>query len=100
MYPSNVVKPAAYFFYFPGTSKLTGYPNGSTSTPFDGAFKADYESDGRHFDGVNMAFADGHVKWLKVAKVFAEAQACPSAKESSATHLPCAWDPFSDNSSR
>lgn len=29
---------------------------------------------GRHFEGVNMAFADGHVKWLKIGVVSAEAR--------------------------
>jgi prepilin-type N-terminal cleavage/methylation domain-containing protein/prepilin-type processing-associated H-X9-DG protein len=29
---------------------------------------------GRHFDGMNMAFADGHVKWLKTTVVVAEAR--------------------------
>jgi prepilin-type N-terminal cleavage/methylation domain-containing protein/prepilin-type processing-associated H-X9-DG protein len=28
---------------------------------------------GRHFDGANIAFADGHVKWLKTATISAEA---------------------------
>lgn len=27
---------------------------------------------GRHFDGVNVNFADGHAKWLKTATVYAE----------------------------
>ncbi len=29
---------------------------------------------GRHFDGVNMAFADGHVKWLKSSEVVTQAK--------------------------
>lgn len=28
---------------------------------------------GRHLDGVNVMFADGHVKWLKTDKVHTEA---------------------------
>ena len=30
---------------------------------------ANNTTDLRHFDGVNVAFADGHVKWLKSEKV-------------------------------
>ena len=54
--------------YIPGIGKL-----GSTCAP--GATGADYEDDcktGRHFDGVNVAFADGHAKWLKTSVVMAE----------------------------
>jgi prepilin-type processing-associated H-X9-DG protein len=35
--------------------------------------KSDCER-GRHFGGVTVAFADGHVKWLKTSKVAAEAK--------------------------
>ena len=35
--------------------------------------QSDFES-GRHFGGVNIAFADGHAKWLKTATVMSEAQ--------------------------
>jgi len=53
---------------------------------------------GRHFDGVNMAFADGHVKWLKSSKVFNEARNCGSdCRNLSATHTPTvksAWNPY------
>jgi prepilin-type processing-associated H-X9-DG protein len=27
---------------------------------------------GRHLGGINMAFADGHVKWLSTSTVYAE----------------------------
>jgi len=46
--------------------------------------RPDFES-GRHFGGVNIAFADGHAKWLKSEKVIAEAN-YTSAGEASA------WD--------
>lgn len=42
---------------------------------------------GRHFDGVNMLFADGHVKWLKSSVVMKEARDYFIAEE------PSAWNP-------
>lgn len=41
---------------------------------------------GRHFDGVNVAFADGHAKWLKSATVIQEAKKL-------APDLNGAWNP-------
>ncbi len=35
--------------------------------------------DGRHFGGVNMAFIDGHVKWMQSSVVAAQAQVCGSS---------------------
>lgn len=59
-----------------GTSSKPGYLPGNgqvISTTVDlGDFEPDFES-GRHFGGVNMAFVDGHVKWLKSTEVRAEA---------------------------
>lgn len=49
-----------------------------------GWYESDFNS-GRHFGGVNMAFADGHVKWLKSETVWKE------AKSGSA------WDPTADH---
>lgn len=37
---------------------------------------------GRHFQGVNVAFADGHVKWLKSSKVQADALKYAAGKSS------------------
>src|SRR5690606_30998558 len=34
------------------------------------------ERNGRHFDGVNLAYADGHAKWLKSSIVYNEARKC------------------------
>jgi prepilin-type N-terminal cleavage/methylation domain-containing protein/prepilin-type processing-associated H-X9-DG protein len=33
---------------------------------------------GRHFDGLNALYADGHVKWLNAKKVYQEAKNCKS----------------------
>ena len=54
-------------YYLPGAG-IAGNPCNTTITNA----KADCEN-GRHFDGVNVAFADGHVKWLKSSVLYAEA---------------------------
>jgi prepilin-type processing-associated H-X9-DG protein len=68
----------------PGTA---AYNTGS------GTVSAAYQSDwknGRHFDGLNMTFADGHAKWLKSSIVAQEAINWGSGK-------PNAWDPHNPN---
>lgn len=55
--------------YLPGTGDV-----GTTNcTAADSFYQSDCQS-GRHFGGVNMTFADGHVKWLKTSTVVAEAK--------------------------
>ncbi len=61
---------ANYGNYLPGIGDL-GNDCAATSTYAN--LKSDCES-GRHLGGVNMAFADGHVKWLKTSIVTAEAR--------------------------
>lgn len=70
----GVTSPANTYWYLPGTADLVG----GTSPFASGANQKndpDYQS-GRHFNGVNVAFADGHVKWLKAETVFREAEKC------------------------
>lgn len=57
--------------YFPGLG-LVGAACATVAAPWQ-VMQSDCQS-GRHFGGVNMAFADGHVKWLKVDAVSAEAR--------------------------
>lgn len=45
---------------------------------------------GRHFDGVNVAFADGHSKWLKTSTLMAEARKCSG----NCTGSDSAWNPL------
>jgi prepilin-type processing-associated H-X9-DG protein len=69
--PASSDAKAQYGNYVPGLGEL-----GSSCTPGSSSYDdlvADCQS-GRHFGGVNMAFADGHVKWLKTAVVSAEAK--------------------------
>jgi prepilin-type N-terminal cleavage/methylation domain-containing protein/prepilin-type processing-associated H-X9-DG protein len=60
------------FNYIPGTAECTGNPTGRY-TPITGVLLTDYQK-GRHFNGVSVAFADGHVKWLKSEIVCTEAK--------------------------
>lgn len=59
------VSPARQWEWLPGNGLLdASYCNAVTNaTNLKDCMR------GRHFDGVNVAFADGHVKWLKLAKV-------------------------------
>ena len=69
-YRGNIERPNGSI-YLPGTG-----PGSAVDLPAQTAAVSDYaKSDfgsGRHFDGVNMAFADGHVKFLKSEVVYAE----------------------------
>ena len=60
-----------YSYWHPGGSACAGWTNGvATSNLSSGASPAtDWSYIGRHNDGGNMLFVDGHVKWLKAASV-------------------------------
>jgi len=74
-------------YYLPGIGKSGGSCGPASASP-----DADADCDsGRHFTGVNMAFADGHVKWLKSSVVVVQ------AKRNSASQAN-AWNPKTDNS--
>jgi prepilin-type N-terminal cleavage/methylation domain-containing protein/prepilin-type processing-associated H-X9-DG protein len=88
--PSDATTPGSDYF-IPGTDELTTDPTFGVSAASQ-AKKKDYET-GRHFDGVNVAYADGHVKWLKSDKVYAEA-----VKYNATTHPQSNWDPEANNS--
>lgn len=55
--------------YIPGTGNLPGVGGSITDTNL----KNDFEN-GRHFQGVNVAYADGHVKWIQSEKLYTEAK--------------------------
>ena len=59
--------------YIPGVDECTGNPTGGSATALAGVYLDDYQT-GRHFDGVNVGFADGHAKWLKSSTVCSEAK--------------------------
>ncbi len=67
MHANWVKATAGSYWYLPGTGEV-GVAMGSLATAYQDDFRK-----GRHFDGVNMGFADGHVKWLKTSEVLREA---------------------------
>lgn len=67
--PSKVITPEGGQGYLPGSGDAGGTYGLSASPP------RDWQS-GRHFGGVNVAFADGHVKWLKSSLVYRQAAIC------------------------
>lgn len=64
--------------YLPGIGQLQA--GGCAAIAAYENFIGDCKS-GRHFGGINMAFADGHVKWLKVETVSVEALKFSSSAE-------------------
>jgi prepilin-type N-terminal cleavage/methylation domain-containing protein/prepilin-type processing-associated H-X9-DG protein len=71
--------------FLPGSAPYGAGGDYASSTPpsnFSDGERADFES-GRHFGGVNVAFADGHVKWIKSDIVYQEAVKCGSG---------CSWN--------
>jgi prepilin-type processing-associated H-X9-DG protein len=87
-HPSEALTPGGQNAFLPGGGPHTtgNLPAGTPSYKID-----DFEG-GRHFGGVNMGFADGHVKWLKSEVVVAEA-----AKFNRLTPQVSAWDPRTNN---
>lgn len=81
-------------YYLPGSGDAGLQPDSSIPPSIDGVwFQSDYQS-GRHFGGVNMAFADGHVKWLSSEKVIAEARTYDHANHATTSN----WDPLNPGS--
>jgi prepilin-type N-terminal cleavage/methylation domain-containing protein/prepilin-type processing-associated H-X9-DG protein len=90
--PASVVAPSGQWNYLPGTGDL--------GVAYSGTINADLQNDymsGRHFGGVSVAFADGHVKWLSSKVVLDEAGKCTSCAGSNPS-IPdvgdSAWNPF------
>ncbi len=75
--------------WLPGSGDLGATGHYATSPPPDW-------KEGRHFDGVNMAFADGHAKWLKSSVVFQEAKKCTLCSYGYTTPptYDSAWNPY------
>ncbi len=67
---NNVLAPSNLYFV-PGSKAYVAaaYQNIVTSTPQ----RSDFEN-GRHFNGVNVVFADGHAKWQRSNELISEAQ--------------------------
>jgi prepilin-type N-terminal cleavage/methylation domain-containing protein/prepilin-type processing-associated H-X9-DG protein len=70
--PGDATNPRDAFWYTPGACGPTGVGAPSGGVYLSGFNLSDCQT-GRHLDGINMAFADGHVKWLKNTVVKVEA---------------------------
>lgn len=71
-------------WYIPGTASFAASGKAPSASN-----EADWKN-GRHFDGINMAFANGHAKWLKSAIVGQQAVDMRAGK-------PSAWNPADSN---
>jgi prepilin-type N-terminal cleavage/methylation domain-containing protein/prepilin-type processing-associated H-X9-DG protein len=80
-----VKNPAVSFWYLPGAAKYVADPG------FTGFTATDFQSEGRHFDGNNVLFADGHVKWVKTATLWNEDAAFAAGSYADTTQS--AWNP-------
>lgn len=96
--PSAYVGDAVGASILPGTQAINGpMAAGSAGSGFsnaanDAAIRVDY-ANGRHFHGVNVAFCDGHVKWLQSSTLIREA-----SKFNGSGNSISAWDPRTNNS--
>ena len=69
--PANSTVTPNYGAYIPGVGSL-GAACPVANNGYD--ILQDDCKEGRHLGGINMAFADGHVKWLKINVVSAESR--------------------------
>lgn len=98
----DITAPHGGYWYLPGTgpgSAVNGPVIATTSFTTLGQpnMPGDYAG-GRHFGGVNIAFADGHVKWLQSQTVYVEAKKCTDCAYTFTTHAAqSAWNPYASN---
>ncbi len=81
----NVITSGPNNQYLPGMGENGGTCTNSTAT----AQRYKDCLSGRHFSGVNMAFADGHAKWLKSSVIVADAKHYVATGSSAAS----GWNP-------
>lgn len=109
MAPPTSVAASTYHSYLPGIGDIGGDCSAVSSTTYP-----DYLSDcmsGRHFGGVNIAFADGHAKWIKSSVAYNEGVKCGTSRVNSGEYQgsycrntdgsinnKSAWNPLADNS--
>lgn len=83
--PSSI-KTASGSYYMPGAGLY-----GISCTTVTAGFQADCQN-GRHFGGVTVAYADGHVKWLLGSNIIAQAKLYTLAHTT-----PSNFDPMTNN---
>jgi prepilin-type N-terminal cleavage/methylation domain-containing protein/prepilin-type processing-associated H-X9-DG protein len=88
---ASATAPRGSYDYVPGLGDL-GLTAASPALLTD--LPKDFQS-GRHFGGVNVAFADGHAKWVKTSEVLAQARACGGCSVGSQPFTAkSAWNPY------
>jgi prepilin-type N-terminal cleavage/methylation domain-containing protein/prepilin-type processing-associated H-X9-DG protein len=80
----NTVNQRGNFWYIPGSGDASGKAAAAPAL-IDSFLQQDYKS-GRHFGGINMTYADGHVKYVKTTLVLQETVKAQA-------NQPNAWDP-------
>lgn len=93
MQPSTVIAPANRTVILPGS--YASVPAVSRNITITGTNAANFDNDyryGRHFNGINMGYVDGHAKWIKSEVAVGEA-----IRYNGTTHPRSAWDPLADN---
>lgn len=94
--PHSINLPNGPYWYLPGTGpgSMDNLTKGGTAWTALGLDNMDKDfASGRHFGGVNVAFADGHVKWLQSHTVYAEAVKCTDCA-SATPAAQSAWNPY------
>jgi prepilin-type processing-associated H-X9-DG protein len=97
VYPTYATAAAIGWYYIPGMGDGGGDCSAlsAASSTYRSFVQQDCQS-GRHFGGVDVAFADGHVKWQKSNIVVSEALKC-NGSSGCTTHV-SAWNPLLGNS--
>jgi len=93
---SSIKSPAGSYWYLPGTGPGSAANLTRSGAVFSGGAAMDRDfATGRHFEGVNVTFADGHVKWLKSSVVYSEAVKCTACLEGASPAIgDSAWNPY------
>jgi prepilin-type processing-associated H-X9-DG protein len=85
-HPQSVLNPGGAFWYLPGACGVLGKdPAKLTPSKLSGGLATDCVNS-RHSGGLNVAFCDGHAKWLRTEVLLAEAR-------KTAPTLRGAWNP-------
>lgn len=76
--------------YMPGIARTKNDSHACDGFQEDVPYLVSDCQNGRHFDGINVGFADGHVKWLKGSEVYHQAVVFNGATE---TSNQSSWNP-------
>jgi len=91
---NSVVQPKNNFQYLPGSKPalIASGKSAEAAALNKAAYQKDFEF-GRHFGGLNVTYADGHVKWLKSEVMVQEALKWPDPNGPKDYTIDSAWNP-------